>query len=140
MKVTRDVITDLLPLYLSGEASADTTALIDAFLAQDAEFARLVQAQGEFTLPKFADSSINQEEEMKALQTTQALLRRRGIFMALGIFFSALTMAFGSFGDEGGVRWLWADAPVIALVLAAVGLVGWAGYAVVQRRLRSTQL
>lgn len=140
MKVTRDVITDLLPLYLSGEASADTTALIDAFLAQDAEFARLVQAQGEFTLPKFADSSINQEEEMKALQTTQALLRRRGIFMAVGIFFSALTMAFGSFGDGRGVRWLWADAPFIALVLAAVGLVGWAGYAVVQRRLRSTQL
>ena len=140
MKVTRDVITDLLPLYLSGEASADTTALIDAFLAQDAEFARLVQAQGEFTLPKLADVSINQEEEMKALQTTQALLRRRGIFMALGLFFSALTMAFGSFGDEGGVRWLWADAPFIALVLAAVGLVGWAGYAVAQRRLRSTQL
>ena len=140
MKVTRDVITDLLPLYLSGEASADTTALVDSFLTQDAEFARLVQAQGEFTLPKLADVSINQEEEMKALQTTQALLRRRGIFMALGIFFSALTMAFGSFGDDGGVRWLWADAPFIALVLAAVGLMGWAGYAVTQRRLRSTQL
>ena len=140
MKVTRDVITDLLPLYLSGEASADTTVLVDSFLAQDAEFARLVQAQGEFTLPKFADSSINQQDEMKALQTTQALLRRRGIFMALGIFFSALTMAFGSFGDDEGVRWLWADAPFIALVLAAVGLVGWAGYAVTQRRLRSTQL
>jgi drug/metabolite transporter (DMT)-like permease len=60
--------------------------------------------------------------------------------MALGVFFSALTMAFGSFGDGDGVRWLWADAPFMALVLAAVGLVGWAGYAVTQRRLRSTQL
>ncbi|MBI1295010.1 hypothetical protein GC175_08635 [bacterium] len=140
MQVTRDVITDLLPLYLAGEASDDTNALVEAFLALDADFARLVQAQGEFTLPKLADVSINQEDEMKALQTTQALLRRRGIFMALGIFFSAQTMAFGSFGDDRGVRWLWADAPFIALVLAAVGLVGWLGYAVTQWRLRSTQL
>lgn len=140
MQVTRDVITDLLPLYLAGEASADTTALVDDFLAQDADFARLVAAQANFTLPQLEDSSTNQEDEMKALQTTQALLRRRGIFMALGIFFSALTMAFGSFGDDGGVRWLWADAPFVALVMAAVGLVGWAGYAVTQRRLRSTQL
>jgi anti-sigma factor RsiW len=140
MKITRDVITDLLPLYLAGEASDDTNALVEAFLAQDAEFAKLVQRQGDLKLPQLNNSLINQEDEMKALQTTQTLLRRRAIFMALGIFFSALTMAFGSFGDDEGVRWLWADAPFIALVMAAVALTSWVGYAITLRRLRTTQL
>ena len=31
MKVTRDVVTDLLPLYLAGDASEDTRALVEKF-------------------------------------------------------------------------------------------------------------
>lgn len=138
MQVTRDVITDLLPVYLSGEASADTLALVDAFLAQDAEFARLVQAQATFNLPKLEDVSTQQEEEMRTLHMTQALLRRRSLFMALAILFSGMTVAF-TFGPEG-VRWIWADAPFMSLIMAALGLVGWAGYTITQRRLRSTRL
>ena len=41
MKVTRDVIYDLLPGYFAGDVSADTRALIDEFLATDPEFARM---------------------------------------------------------------------------------------------------
>ena len=33
MKITRDVIYDLLPGYFAGEVSADTRALVDEFLA-----------------------------------------------------------------------------------------------------------
>jgi anti-sigma factor RsiW len=36
---------DLLPLYLSGEASADSRALIVAFLAQDPELAERIRAE-----------------------------------------------------------------------------------------------
>ncbi len=43
MKVTREVITDLLPAYLSKEASADTCVLIEEFFKQDPEFAALVK-------------------------------------------------------------------------------------------------
>ena len=41
MKITRDVIYDLLPGYFAEEVSADTRALIDEFLATDPEFARM---------------------------------------------------------------------------------------------------
>jgi hypothetical protein len=41
MKITRDVIYDLLPGYFAGEVSGDTRALIDEFLTTDAEFARM---------------------------------------------------------------------------------------------------
>ena len=37
MKVTRDVIYDLLPSYFAGDASADTCALIEAYFATDPE-------------------------------------------------------------------------------------------------------
>jgi len=35
MNVTREVILDLLPVYLAGEASPDTRALIEEFVEQD---------------------------------------------------------------------------------------------------------
>ena len=42
MNITRDVVIDLLPAYLSGEASADTHTLIDEMAARDPDIARLV--------------------------------------------------------------------------------------------------
>ena len=41
MKITRDVIYDLLPGYFAGDVSADTRTLIDEFLTTDQEFARM---------------------------------------------------------------------------------------------------
>ena len=35
MKITQNVVMDLLPVYLSGEASPDTKDLIEEFLRQD---------------------------------------------------------------------------------------------------------
>ena len=37
MKITRDIVSDLWPLCVSGEASPDSRALVDEFLAQDRE-------------------------------------------------------------------------------------------------------
>jgi hypothetical protein len=41
MKVTRDVVYDLLPAYFAGEVSDDTRALVEAYFATDPEFARM---------------------------------------------------------------------------------------------------
>jgi hypothetical protein len=44
---SRDVVVDLWPLYVSGEASADTRALVEGFLARDPEFGeRLREREG----------------------------------------------------------------------------------------------
>jgi hypothetical protein len=43
MEVTRDVIVDLLPLYLADEASPDTQALVKEYLEQDADLAQLAR-------------------------------------------------------------------------------------------------
>jgi ferric-dicitrate binding protein FerR (iron transport regulator) len=39
LEVTREVVTDLWPLYRSGEASSDSRTLVQAYLASDTEFA-----------------------------------------------------------------------------------------------------
>jgi len=41
MKVTRDVIYDLLPSYFAGDASDDTRALVEAYFESDPEFGRM---------------------------------------------------------------------------------------------------
>jgi len=41
VKVTREVIYDLLPAYFAGDASDDTRALIEAYFETDPEFARM---------------------------------------------------------------------------------------------------
>ena len=44
MNVTREVILDLIPLYLAGDASPATRALIDEYLRQDPELAERVRS------------------------------------------------------------------------------------------------
>ena len=41
MRVTREVIYDLLPSYFAGDASDDTRALVEAYFETDPEFARM---------------------------------------------------------------------------------------------------
>jgi len=62
MTVTRDVIYDLLPPYFSGDASPDSRALVEEFLAKDPElrkmadrFGRLVSTAGPTSSPSEAD-------------------------------------------------------------------------------------
>ena len=41
MKITRDVILDLLPLYIANELSEDTRSLVDEYLETDPEIAKI---------------------------------------------------------------------------------------------------
>ena len=44
MRVTHEVVSDLWPLYASGEASADTRTLVDEHLRGHPDFARRLEA------------------------------------------------------------------------------------------------
>ncbi len=58
MNVTREVILDLLPVYLSGEASPATRALVEEFMKQDSELAQRIRLQGAENFAKVAPSAL----------------------------------------------------------------------------------
>ena len=138
MDVTRNVIADLLPLYVAGEASADTRALVERFYEENPELARQMSAS-EASTPRFDTTfDIAQEAEMRTIHRTRTLVKRRSMLLAFGILFTLLPLSV-SF-DTNGVRWMWRGAPAVAVIMGAVGLLSWAGYFTLKHRLRATGL
>lgn len=92
MKVTRDVILDLWPVYEAGEASADTRALVEQFLQDDPEFADLVQSRSPLPAPAQDVPALSRDHELETLRKTQRLLLLRQQLLLLGLL---LIMASG---------------------------------------------
>ena len=57
MKITQEVISDLLPLYFSGEASEDTIKLIEIYFDQNPEFAEKAKATEEKIITNFVGTN-----------------------------------------------------------------------------------
>ena len=85
MKVTRDVILDLWPLYESGEASAETRALVEQYLQEDPEFASLVRENGGSKALRPTPLTLPRDSEMETLLRTQQLLSYRRSALLLGL-------------------------------------------------------
>ena len=82
MKITRDVILDLLPLYLAEEASADTRALVETYLETDPELASKVKESAAAKLPKEIPVPLTKENQMEAFKETKRLLLQRTVLLA----------------------------------------------------------
>ncbi len=121
MKVTRNVILDLIPLVQAGEASQDTQNLVEAYLETDPDFARQLHNGLQAEMPEEIPFARMQEEEMKTFKQVKMLFWRSAIYLALAVFFGLLTIAF-SFGPQGA-RWLWADFPMGAVICSVLGVI-----------------
>ena len=133
MNVTKDIINDLIPLYVANECSAETRALVEDYLQrnpQQAEELRHIMA----TSPPQAVPSANSLDEMRSFREARRRLRRRSWLMAFAIFFSLAPLSFFSTGER--TWWLLRDAPTSAVVYAALGVVFWIIYAVERSRSR----
>jgi predicted anti-sigma-YlaC factor YlaD len=136
MNVTKDVVIDLLPAYLSGEASADTCVLIEEMAARDPAVARLLDAarrdQGEPALRQPIVPPANLERE--SVSRTRAALRWRGWLLGLAIACTLLPFAMAFSG--GHVMFvLFYDKPA-SQVLWLLALGFWFAYSALGRRLR----
>ena len=89
MAVTREVIMDLLPLYLSEEASNDSRALVKEHLENDAELARMA-TQWKDRLPELPPVPINPEAQVTAYQEAKRQIANRVITLAAAIAFGIL--------------------------------------------------
>jgi anti-sigma factor RsiW len=137
MNVTHEVITDLLPLYLAGEASADTRALVEEYLRLHPDIAAKARAEAERNAAALASLEVMlpDDHEKRLLERTRRFNRYRAQMLGFTIGFALMPFAF-VFGD--GIRWVMLrDNPKQAIMfwIAAAGC--WFAYHVLGRRLRT---
>ena len=85
MEITRDVILDLLPLYLAGEVSAGTRTLVEEYLKTDPEVAELAEQSAAIELPKDVPVPLTKEDQMEAYREAKRLMFLRTVILALVI-------------------------------------------------------
>ena len=79
MEITRNVILDLLPLYVADEVSADTRALIEKYLETDSELANVAKQLATMEKPKEIPVPLSQDDKMTAYRKA----RRRNLIYTL---------------------------------------------------------
>jgi anti-sigma factor RsiW len=141
MRVSRDVIVDLLPLYLAGEASAATRSLIEQYLSRDEALATQVRSHVAEILGSAAGPvDLPPELELRSLSRTRGLLRKqRWLFgTAIGLSVLALTSEI-SRGENHSTsfHFLIRDYPMVFGPIAVAAIVCWIAYMRAARRLRT---
>jgi hypothetical protein len=101
LEVTRDVVSDLWPLYRSGEASADSRGLVDAFLSKDASFASTLRESEK--LPGMVPAvRLSPEAERRLLDDGRERAQTKLLLIGAGIALLGLVMLTAL----GGALWV----------------------------------
>ncbi|MBI3405595.1 MAG: hypothetical protein HY046_09075 [Acidobacteria bacterium] len=96
MNVTREVVTDLLPIYFAGEASGDTKVLVEDYFRQDPDFERIARSAATplETLRAAAPMAAGAEKEKRDLQSVLWGLRRRNWLFGASLFLTLIPLSF----------------------------------------------
>jgi len=87
MEITRDVILDLLPLYLDNDVSTDTRTLVEEYLETDPEIASMAQHLAKTGLPKDIPIPLTKEDEMETYKEAKRLMFLRTVVIAVTLAF-----------------------------------------------------
>lgn len=139
MNLTRDAVKDLLPVYLAGEASADTKALVEEYLKSDREMASEAERARRLDtgLPPVPPPAGDAEKH--ALEATRRLLKDRSGTLATAPIFTVLPLAFATDGTRLTFL-LIRDAPIIGLAWWFTAAVLWIWHFFIRRRVRVSGL
>ena len=95
MEITRNVILDLLPLYLAEEVSEDTRRLVEGYLKTDPELAEKAESAREMELPGEIPVPLTKEDQMEAYEEAKKQLFWK--VLIAGAVISAIVIAFLAF-------------------------------------------
>jgi hypothetical protein len=131
--ITRDVVTDLWPIYESGEASADTRAVVEEFLAGDPQFAATLRSRPVLEGPV----NLTPDLEVTALKRTRDLVKGNAWLRGLRLVALALTaLAIAHLLRNGE----WNEAIRMFVIELGGAAVAWTTYAVLLGRYRQRAL
>lgn len=147
MKIDRDVVIDLLPVYFSGEASAATKALVEDCFREDPDLERIARsANKSVELLKDIPVSRDQLEEKVALELARERARVRAeAWHTSGLSALIMTMTAVAFQvrDHKLVFLMWQKTPIGGFAFAALACILWfvhwlmrGRYALLSKRVR----
>jgi hypothetical protein len=144
MKVSREVILDLLPLYTAGEASPATCALVEEYLRQDADLRVQVQRGSvkELMAVPASEAKIPADLEMRSLRRTRSLLRWQRRTYGWGLALSIISLSGAGYLQNGHpvFHFFMRDYPQFFVPCLSLAISCWVNYFVILWRLRSTRL
>ena len=137
MNISRDVVKDLIAVYLAGDASADTRALVESYLKTDPELAKDVETAGgaSLGLPPTRPPTA----EKRTLEATRQQLKARTSTLVVAMIFTVLPLTFVFHGTTI-TFFLIRDAPVIGIAWWATAAIMWIWHVRIRRRLRVSGL
>jgi hypothetical protein len=96
MNITREVVTDLLPIYFSGEASSDTKSLVEDYFHENPDFERVARSAGAplETLRAASPVASGSEKEKRDLESVRCGLDRRKWLFGLSLFLTLSPLFF----------------------------------------------
>jgi anti-sigma factor RsiW len=140
--MTRNIIQDLLPLYLAGEVCPETRAAVEEFLSRDATLAAEVERLKSDSLKRILGGTtmtLPQDHDAQTLARTRSTIAQRSWMIGLAIAFTIFPMSFVF--DKGHVQWmLLRESPSLAMASWAAALGFWVGFVIHNQRLRSSGL
>jgi hypothetical protein len=124
MTISRNVIIDLLPLYVAGEASAESRRLVDEFVREDPSLAALLRVLQRDRPEDGRTDGPPVDLERAAVNRTRVMIRRRSWTLGLAIF---LTLAPLTSVYSGGqlMFFVLRDVPVSAALWVGAAYCWW---------------
>ena len=105
MKITRQVILDLLPLYMANEVSEETRAIIEEYLKTDPQLAESARQAAPAQSPQDVPVALTQDAELRAYKKAKLSLIWRIVVLAsvMSIILVALLVAMMFFRSSASV-------------------------------------
>jgi anti-sigma factor RsiW len=139
MSIPKEVILDLLPVYLAGEASPVTRAFLEQYLAQDPELAEQVRRQRTESFGQLPLPPLPPELELQSLRRTRQIMTRLRWLFAAGMTLSVISLSLRIDFSPLSIRLLLQDYPALLIPCLVAGVACWIGYFRLRRRLRTAR-
>jgi hypothetical protein len=135
MDLPREVMDDLMVLYLSGEASPATRRLVEEYAAANPDYRDLLhRASGPLAPPP-----PRPDKEMETLKMTRQFIFLRTLFMAGGILFTLLP--FSHVFRRGELQFLmYRDLPGTGPAFWSVAVASWVACYLMHRSIKRAGL
>lgn len=124
MKITRDVISDLWPLYESGEASEDTRMVVEEYLRENPGFERQLREDESIGLLAALPPSLEPDHELKTLNQTRKAMIKKEWPLFFAMMFTCF--AFGRIVSDTS----WDVSPRNFIVTASIAAAFWVWFLV----------